>query len=87
MIKKKNKIIQFRNDCIGCNSCTEHAPENWEIDENDGKANLKNSKGKNDIFIAEISELEIEANQRAAQGCPVGIIHVIDSEGKDISFE
>ena len=82
----KNKIIHFRNNCIGCNSCTEHAPGNWKIDEIDGKANLKRAQKKDNIFIAEISELEIEVNKKAAQDCPVKIIHIINSQGKDITF-
>lgn len=81
------KIIHYRKNCIGCNSCTEHAPGNWEIDPIDGKANLKRASGKEDVFIAEISELEVEDNKRAAQDCPVGIIHILDAKGKDISFE
>ena len=83
----KCKIIHYRNNCIGCNSCTEHAPGNWEIDQVDGKVNLKRASGANGVFIAEISELEIEDNTRAAQDCPVGIIHIVDQQGKDISFE
>ncbi len=72
----KHKIIHYRNNCIGCNSCVEHAPGNWEIDQTDGKANLKRSCGKDGVFIAEISELEVEDNKKAAEDCPVGIIHV-----------
>ena len=83
----KCKIIHYRNNCIGCNSCTEHAPGNWEIDPSDGKVNLKRATGENGVFITEISELEIEDNKRAAQDCPVGIIHIVDQQGKDISFE
>jgi len=79
------KIVHYRKNCIGCNSCTEHAPGNWEIDSVDGKANLKRSVGKEDVFIAEISELEVEDNKRAAQDCPVGIIHILDAKGKDIT--
>lgn len=82
-----SKIIHYRNNCIGCNSCTEHAPGNWEIDATDGKVNLKRANGKDGVFIAEISELELADNQRAAQDCPVGIIHILDAQGKDISFE
>lgn len=87
MSSKQNKIIQYRKNCIGCNSCTEHAPGNWEIDQADGKATLKRSTGNGEMFIAEISELEIEDNKRAAQDCPVGIIHIVDPQGRDISFE
>ena len=74
----KKKLIQFRDDCIGCNSCVENAPENWEIDPEDGKANLKNSIKKNNAFVAEISEPEIEANKRVVEDCPMGIIQLTE---------
>lgn len=87
MSKKTFKIIQFRENCIGCNSCVENSPDNWEINPQDGKACLKRSQEKNGKFIAEISELEVEANKRSAQYCPVGIIHINDPSGKDISYK
>lgn len=85
MVQKRNKIIQYRDNCIGCNSCAENAPGNWEMDPIDGRANLKRATEKDGVFIAEISELEIEANKKAAQDCPMGIIHIVDAQGNDIS--
>lgn len=87
MNTKKNKIIHFRNGCIGCNSCTEHAPGNWEINPVDGRANLRRSTEKDGVFIAEISELEIETNKLAARDCPVGIIHIENERGENIVWE
>lgn len=84
---KKKKIIHFRDNCIGCNSCTEHAPGNWDIDPIDGKARLKRSIEKDGIFQAEISEPEVEANKLAAQDCPAGIIRIQDEKGNDITWE
>ncbi len=84
---KKKKIIHFRENCIGCNSCTEHAPGNWEIDPIDGKATLKRAITKDEIFMAEISEPEVEANKLAARDCPAGIIRVENEKGKDITWE
>jgi len=56
-----------------------HAPDNWEMNCTDGKADLKNSKkGKNGYCMVEISEIEIEANKNAERDCPVGIIKVVD---------
>lgn len=72
------KIIHFRDDCIGCNSCVENAPSNWEIDPADGKATLKRSIKKNNVFVAEISDVELEANKRASEDCPVGIIQIVE---------
>ena len=84
---KQKKIIQFRDGCIGCNSCTEHAPGNWEISAEDGKACLKRALGKDGIFILPISEPEIEANKMAARDCPAGIIKGLNEEGNDITWE
>lgn len=87
MSKKRAKIIHFRENCIGCNSCTEHAPDNWEIDPTDGKARLKRSVEKDGIFIAEICDVEQAANKCAAHDCPVGIIRFLNEQGKDITKE
>ena len=72
------KIIHYRDRCIGCNSCVEHAPEQWTISKADGKSNLLGAEKKKDCFVRLISTVELEANKRAAQDCPVHIIHVIE---------
>lgn len=77
------KIIHTRENCIGCFTCVEYAPSNWEIGE-DGKVNLKRSQQKNKISIAKITELEVECNQCAAAACPMGIIRVEDDEGREL---
>jgi len=84
-MKKKKKILHFRDNCIGCNSCTEHAPCQWFIDPADGKARLKQSVTKDGISISTIEEFEVEANKAAGRDCPVGIIRVLDEQGKDIT--
>lgn len=84
MIKRK-KVIHLRQNCIGCNACVENAPGNWKINPEDGKADLARSVEKDGVFIAEIADPEVEDNQTAAQYCPVGIIKIIDEQGKDIS--
>lgn len=87
MSKGKNRIIHLPANCIGCNSCVENAPDNWEIDPADGKAILKRAVNKHGTCIAEISGAEVSDNQRAAMSCPMGIIRVIDEKGKDISMD
>jgi ferredoxin len=74
--KGKIKLIHFPENCIGCNSCVENAPDNWEIDQITGKAILKNAINKNGTHIAEISEIEVEDNHRAELSCPMRIIQV-----------
>ena len=74
----KIKIIHYRDKCIGCNTCIEHSPSNWEIDDNDGKSNLIGSKEtKKGIFMKEIFESEFQENQYASEDCPVKIIKII----------
>lgn len=84
-MKKKKKILHFRDNCIGCNSCTEHAPCQWFIDPTDGKARLKRAVEKDGLAILEIEEFEVAANKAAGRDCPVGIIRVLDEQGKDIT--
>jgi len=54
------------------------------MDLSDGKAKLKRSEEKNGLYVAEISEPEVEANLRASQSCPVGIIKVMDENGNEL---
>jgi len=70
--------MYYREDCIGCNSCVENAPEFWEIKKEDGKAVLKDSiKNKNGVCIREIDTLGISENELAAKDCPVKIIKIL----------
>lgn len=70
------KIIHFRNDCIGCGNCVEYSSDFWELDEFDGKANLKDAVQKREIFSKVIEPFDEEANEKAAESCPVNIIQV-----------
>ncbi len=70
------KIVHLRHKCIGCNACVEAAPEEWVISGNDGKALLRKSKQKGLYFILEVEDWKREANQLAADNCPVKIIKV-----------
>jgi len=72
------KIIHFRNKCIGCNSCVEHAPEFWIISKEDGKSNLHASSVKGEVYIRKIEHHEVEKNKHAEKDCPVHIIKVIE---------
>lgn len=72
------KIIHYRERCIGCNSCVEHAPAYWKISKADGKSCLLGSEKKKDCFVRVISTVEVDANKHAAHDCPVHIIQVIE---------
>lgn len=71
------KIVHYRDNCIGCNSCVEHSPTIWKMDE-DGKATLIDSKNKGQIFVKKIDEIFVEENKKAEKDCPVNIIRVIE---------
>lgn len=72
------KIIHYRENCIGCGSCAEIDPENWEISKKDGKANLINSKKKGKVFQKEIDEIQKEKTKQVSEACPTGIIKIED---------
>jgi len=70
------KIIHDRKKCIGCNSCVTIAPQNWMMDETEGKSCLANAKNKRGLFVGEIFDCDIEANKKAAAACPMNTIKV-----------
>jgi len=70
------KIVHLRRKCIGCNACVEAAPDEWVISGNDGKATLKKSTKKGDYYIKDVEDWKYDANQLAADNCPVNIITV-----------
>ena len=71
------KIIHYRDKCIGCNSCVEQSPERWKMSQEDGKSDLIGSKEKKGVFIVNITNDELKANESAAKDCPVNIIRMI----------
>lgn len=70
------RISQHRHKCIGCNYCVELAPDRWRMSKKDGKSILLGAREKRGFYHVETSEVEFEANQRAAEACPVKIIKV-----------
>jgi ferredoxin len=70
------RITHHRIKCIGCGYCEERAPYRWQIDSRDGKALLTGSVEKRGIFTCRVSDDELDANQEAAELCPVKIIQV-----------
>lgn len=69
------KVVHLRNDCIGCNSCVEHCPAYWFIDD-DGKARLRESVEKKGAWIRPLEPAFAAENRDAATDCPVNIIKV-----------
>lgn len=79
------KLIHYRDKCIGCYGCVNYAPDYWDMDEEDGKANLTRGKQKKDVFQQDIFEEEIERNKMAALACPMHIIKIQSDDGRDIT--
>ena len=69
----KYKIEHDRDGCIGCGACEMNCPDNWKMAD-DGKSKPKKT---------EISEEEFECNKKAADECPVNVIHIINEETKE----
>ncbi len=79
------KIIYERSKCIGAESCVDVNPEFWSLN-NDGKADLKGSKNKDEVYEAEIDEDNLQKNIEAADACPINIITIIDKKtGKKLA--
>ena len=69
-------IIFQRNKCIGCNYCTEIAPEFWCMSKKDGKTVLIGSVRKKEFWTLSIPEVSKTINEQAASSCPVKVIQV-----------
>ncbi len=69
-------VVYRRNKCIGCNYCTEHAPEFWRMSKKDGKSVLLNSTEKKGFWTLRIRDEDAGANEKAAAACPVKVIEV-----------
>lgn len=69
-------IIHQREKCIGCNYCVEIAPEQWRMSKKDGKSVLLGAVNKKGFWSVKINDYQVEANERAAQACPVKVIQV-----------
>ena len=83
------KVEHIRPECIGCGACVAIAPDFWQMDEKDNKADLRNCKKTvegTEVVREELglSEGQFTINKEAAEACPVNCIHVYDKEGKKI---
>ena len=73
-----------RENCIGDGVCVVMDEKSFEMN-TDGKADLKGGAKKDSIYEKEIDESELDDMMKAAEGCPVRVIHIIDKEtGKQI---
>jgi ferredoxin len=75
------KVELIREECTACESCVEECPDLFEMAD-DGWAHVKNSKraGSND----ELDLDDLGCTMKAAEACPVNIIHVYEGGNKTI---
>ena len=75
LLRRMPKIIQERDKCIGCGSCATIAPDYFELDENDGLANLIKGKAAKGLFTREIKKIDSSIKE-AVSICPLEIIKI-----------
>lgn len=75
------KIVMERRLCTSCGNCVEMCPELWQIAE-DGFSHLKKSQKEGENEERNLEELGCAV--KAAENCPVAIIHVY-RDGEEIS--
>ncbi len=69
------KVRHKKNECIGCALCEQEAPEYFTMDD-EGMAFLIDSTKMGVFHHRKALEYDRPALTRAAEGCPVNIIHV-----------
>ncbi len=82
----KYKVTYDREGCISAAACVAVNEKYWELDAADGKANLKGSakNPESNLFEMEIDEADLEDMKKAAEVCPVLIIHIYDEKGEQV---
>lgn len=76
----KKYIIEYeRPNCIGAGVCVVLSDKHFEMNV-DGKADLKEASNDGKIMRKEIDEADLQDMMRAAEGCPVRVIHVIEKD-------
>lgn len=79
----KYKVVYERDKCIGAAGCVAAYEKRWTLAD-DGKADLEGGKKANEHWELEIDESELEDMKKAAEACPVTVIHIEDEEGNRI---
>ncbi len=72
------KVFHEKWKCIGCGACAAIEPKHWEMQGD--KAHLLESADGPDPDTFEKNVVELDANQEAADSCPVNCIHVKKKE-------
>jgi len=68
------KLIQFPEKCIGCGYCVDIDSFQWEMDNEGGKAILKDARKHKNYFFVEIFEEDIKIHGAVIEACPTNCI-------------
>jgi ferredoxin len=71
------KLVQYREQCIGCGICQELQPDTWRMSKKDGKASLLYSIQKKNIHIVSIHGSMIEISRQVIAACPAKVIKLM----------
>ncbi len=71
------KLVQYREQCIGCGICQEMQPDIWRMSKKDGKATLMNAQQKKNVHILSIPDFMLEISQKLIEACPARIIKLM----------
>lgn len=76
-IMARYKVELIREDCSGCESCTEECPDYFEMAD-DEKSHVKGAteSGGNDVLEVD----EVGCIQSAAENCPDECIHLYEGD-------
>lgn len=72
-----NKIVYYRNRCIGCGICYEQQPALWRMSKKDGKATLLKSTEKKGVYVSPVSNTIQQQTLEVARACPVKSIKIV----------
>lgn len=71
------KIIYNKKQCIGCSVCTTKAPNIWQLNAVDGKAELLDAELKKDNYFRMLWPDEIEIMIEIVELCPAKVIRIL----------
>jgi len=72
-----SKVRIDRDGCIGCGACVALIPDLFELNANDGKAQIvEKYRSENDPSSGLVPDNMLDDVKSAAEGCPVSAIKV-----------
>lgn len=72
------KVFHYRDRCVGCANCVLVAPQYWQMNYRDGKADLEGNKTNKNVWVAEVGDEDLLFVKKAEQNCPVQVIRIVD---------